>query len=84
MGFWRAHDNIWSNTLKVFKLVFELSSAQNELKRGGRCVRWLGRGSTAAHEEDHRVEGFHEMDLLFHEQIGWISGQRAHSKLRWG
>ena len=85
MGFFLwAHDNIRAGTLKVSKLVFELSLAQNELKRGDTHIRWLGRSSTAVHEEDHREEGFREMDLLSYKQICWISGQGAHSKLRWG
>ena len=37
--------------LQVSKLIFELSSAQNELKRGGTDERQLGHGSTAAHEK---------------------------------
>ena len=57
MGFWQAHDSVWSKMLKVSKLVFELSSAQNELKRGGTGKRWLDRGSMAAHEVPE-----HELD----------------------
>ena len=64
--FLRAHDNIRSGTLKVF---FELSSAQNELKRGGTDEQQLGRCSTAVHEKDHRELGSRELALPPHEQI---------------
>ena len=48
--FWRVHDNLRSEALQAFKLVFELSSAQNELKRGNSNERQLGHGSTAVHK----------------------------------
>ena len=47
MGFRRAYDNTRSVTSKISKFVFELSSAQNELKRGSLDERKLGGGSTA-------------------------------------
>ena len=53
MGFWRAHDSIRSETLEVSKLIFELSSAQNELKKSSTKGRQLRRGSTVEHEESH-------------------------------
>ena len=56
--------------LEVSKLVFELSSAQNELKRGGTGERQLSRGSTIAQEEDHRELGSRELAFPSHEQIG--------------
>ena len=58
MGFFlRAYNNIRSVTSKVSKLVFELSSIQNELKRGGTGERQLGRGSVVVHEVEHGQEG---------------------------
>ena len=58
MGFRQAHDTTRSVTSKVSKLVFELSSAQNELKRGDTSERQLGRGSVVVHEVEHGQEGF--------------------------
>ena len=57
MGFWRAHDTTRSVMSKVSKLVFELSSAQNELKRGGTSERQLGRGSVVVHEVGYGQKG---------------------------
>ena len=62
---------------------FELDSAHPKLTDVKQGERWPGRSSMAAHEEDHRGEGFRELDLLFHEQIDWKSSQRAHFELRW-
>ena len=56
MGFWRAHDTTQSVTSKVSKLVFGLSSAQNELKRGGTSERQLGRGLVVVHKVGHGQE----------------------------
>ena len=48
--FWRVNDSLRSGALQAFKLIFELGSAQNELKRSSSDKRWLDRGSTAAHK----------------------------------
>ena len=55
--------------LEVSKLVFELSSAQNELKKGGTDERRLGRSSTAPHKVPN-----HELG----RELG-RSGSRLHS-----
>ena len=49
--------------------IFELDSTHLELKDVKRGERWLGRGSTAAHEEEHLELGSCELVPLSREQI---------------
>ena len=63
--------------------MFELSSAQTKLKRGGTEKQRPGRSSTAAHEESHRELGFHEAGLLF-PRADWSWFQPRRPPRRWG
>ena len=55
MGFWQAHDRKWSEILEVSRLVFELSSAHNELNSDNLGQWRRGHGSTMVVEEEQSL-----------------------------
>ena len=55
VGFRQAHDRKWSEILEVFRLVFELSSAHNELNNNNPGQWRRGQGSMTVVEEEQSL-----------------------------
>ena len=55
VGFRQAHDRKWSEILEVSRLVFELSSAHNELNNDNPGQWRCGQGSTTVVEEEQSL-----------------------------
>ena len=61
----------------AFELTMKLGSAHLELKEVSPSEQWRSSRVAVVREDDHLEQGFHELDLLSHKLISWVSGQGA-------